>query len=79
MAIAVALENFFGTGAVPFSLDSLVTGETRHYDRFKDVVQEVNRARVWAGFHFRNSDQEGCTLGRKVGRFVVENFFQPLE
>ena len=78
-AITVALERFFGTSAVSFSLDSLVTGETRYYDRLKDVVQEVNRARVWAGFHFRNSDQEGSTLGRKVGRFVVHNFFQPLE
>ena len=77
-AVTVALESFFGTGSVPFSLDSLVTGETRHYARFKDVVQEVNRARVWAGFHFRNSDQEGASLGRKVGRFVVENFFQPV-
>lgn len=78
-AITVALESFFGTSAVPFSLDSLVTGQTRYYDRFKDVVQEVDRARVWAGFHFRNSDQEGSTLGRKVGRFVARNFFQQLE
>jgi hypothetical protein len=78
-AVTVALEEFFGTSAVPFSLDSLVTGETRHYDRFEDVVKEVNRARVWAGFHFRSSDQEGSTLGRKVGRFVVDRFFQPLE
>jgi hypothetical protein len=78
-AIAVALESIFGTNAGTFSLDSLVTGETRYYERFKDVVQEVNRARVWAGFHFQNSDQEGFTLGRKVGRFVVDNFFQPLE
>ena len=77
-AVTVAMEKFFGTNAVPFSLDSLVTGETRHYDRLKDVVQEVNHARVWAGFHFRNSDQEGSALGRKVGRFVVRNFFQPL-
>jgi hypothetical protein len=77
-AITVALEGFFGTSAVSFSLDSLATGETRHYDRLKDVVQEVNRARVWAGFHFRNSDQEGSTLGRKVGRYVARNFFQPL-
>ena len=76
-AITVALESFFGTGAVPFSLDSLVTGETRYYDRLKDVVKEVNRARVWAGFHFWNSDQEGSSLGRKVGRYVVRNFFRP--
>jgi hypothetical protein len=78
-AITEALEGFFGTSALSFSLDSLVTGETRHYDRLNDAVQEVNRARVWLGFHFRNSDQEGSTLGRKVGRFVVRNFFQPLE
>jgi hypothetical protein len=71
------LERFFGTSALSFSLDSLATGETRHFDRLKDVVQEVNRARVWAGFHFRNSDQEGSTLGRKVGRFVAKNLFQP--
>jgi hypothetical protein len=78
-SITEALEGFFGTGAVSFSLDSLVTGETRHYDRLKDAVREVNRARVWAGFHFRNSDQEGSTLGRNVGRFVVRHFFQPLD
>jgi PAP2 superfamily len=77
-AVTVALEKFFGTSAVSFSLDSLATGETRYYDRLKDVVQEVNRARVWAGFHFWNSDQEGSALGRKVGRFVTHNFFQPL-
>jgi hypothetical protein len=77
-AITESLEGFFGTSAVPISLDSLVTGETRYYNRLRDVVQEVNRARVWAGFHFLNSDQEGRTLGRTVGRFVSRHFFQPL-
>ncbi len=77
-AITVALEKFFGTKAVSFSLDSLATGETRYYDTLKEVVREVNSARVYAGFHFRNSDQEGSALGRRVGRFVVHNFFQPL-
>ena len=77
-AITVALEKFFGTRAVSFSLDSLATGETRYYDSLKDVVQEVNNARVYAGFHFRSSDEEGSALGRRVGRFVVRNFFQPL-
>jgi PAP2 superfamily len=77
-AITVALERFFGTRAVSFSLDSLATGETRYYDSLKDVVQEVNNARVYAGFHFRSSDEEGSALGRRVGRFVVRNFFQPL-
>lgn len=77
-AVTVALEKFFGTGAVPLTLDSLATGETRRYDRLKEVAQEVNRARVWAGFHFRNSDEDGSTLGRKVGRYVVHNLFRPV-
>jgi hypothetical protein len=56
-----------------------VTGETRYYDRFKDTVEEVNNARVWAGFHFRYADEDGSKLGRKVARFVVTNFFLPLD
>jgi hypothetical protein len=78
-AIAETLESLFGPGRVRFSVDSLMTGETRYYDRFKDVVEEVNNARVWAGFHFRYSQEDGSRIGRKVARFVVRNFFQPLE
>ena len=78
-AIAEALESFFGPGRLIFSVDSLVTGETRHYMRLKDVVDEVNNARVWAGFHFRYSQEDGTRLGRKVGGFVTRNFFQPLD
>jgi hypothetical protein len=78
-AIAEALESFFGPGRVHFSVDSLVTGDTRHYERFKEVVTEVNNARVWAGFHFRYAQEDGSRIGRKVARFVARNFFQPLE
>lgn len=78
-AIAEALESFFGPGRLRFSVDSLVTGETRYYKRFREVIAEVNNARVWAGFHFRYAQEDGSRLGRKVARFVVRNFFQPLE
>lgn len=56
-----------------------MTGETPHYKRVKDVVEEVNNARVWAGFHFRYSQEDGTRLGRRVARFVTRNFFQPLD
>jgi hypothetical protein len=77
-AVAEALRAFFGTDNVRLTLDSRVTGTTREYDRFHEAVQDVNEARVLVGFHFRNSDQEGSSLGRRVGRYVVERFFQPL-
>jgi hypothetical protein len=78
-AIAETLESFFGRDRIRFSVDSLVTGETRHYTRFSDVVEEVNNARVWAGFHFRYSQEDGTRIGRNVARFVAKNFFQPLD
>jgi hypothetical protein len=43
------------------------------------VVGEVSDARVWAGFHFRYSQEDGAKLGRRVARFVLANFFQPLD
>ena len=78
-AIAEVLESFFGAGRLRFLVDSLVTGETRHYESLREVVEEVNNARVWAGFHFRYSQEDGSRLGRKVARFVMRNFFQPLD
>ena len=77
-AVVEALDAFFGTDRVPFTLDSRITGTTRDYDSLHDVVKDVDWARVLVGFHFRNSDQQGSNLGRKVGRYVVEHLFQPL-
>jgi hypothetical protein len=75
--VTEALATFFGTDNVPFSLDSRITGTSREYPRFHEVVKEVNQARVLAGFHFRNSDQEGSNLGRQVGGYVANHLFQP--
>jgi hypothetical protein len=76
-AVTKALDAFFSTDEIPFSLDSRVTATTREYDRLHDVVKDVNWARVLVGFHFRNSDEEGSNTGRKVGRYVAGHFFQP--
>jgi hypothetical protein len=78
-AMAEALSTFFGTDKVGIRLDSRATGTAREYDSFHDVVKDVNLARVLAGFHFRNSDQEGASLGRRVARFVVGNLFQRID
>jgi hypothetical protein len=80
-AVVGALDAVFGTDKVPFTLDSRapgVTERTRTYDRLHDVVKDVDWARVLVGFHFRNSDLQGSALGRKVGRYVADHYFQPL-
>jgi hypothetical protein len=77
-AVVTALEAFFGTDKVPLTLDSHVTHTSRSYDRLDDVAKDVDWARVLVGFHFRNSDLQGSALGRKVGRYVTGNYFQPV-
>ena len=79
-ALAEALRAFFGTDKVTFTLDSRVPGATptRNYGSFHDAVKDVNLARTLAGFHFRNSCEEGSQLGRDVGRYVDEHYFQPV-
>jgi hypothetical protein len=78
-AVAEALGSFFGTDKIAFSLYSRITQTTRTYSRFSDVVKDVDLARVLVGFHFRNSDEQGTSLGQKVGRYVVDHFFRPAQ
>jgi hypothetical protein len=77
-AIVETLKAYFGTSRVALTLDSRITNTTRQFDHLQWVTKDVNEARVLAGFHFRNSDQEGSNLGRQVSRYVVEHFFQPI-
>ena len=72
-AVVTALQAFFGTDNVPFTLDSRVTGTTREFRRLHDAVDEVGVARILAGFHFRHSVDVGTDLGRTVGRYVADH------
>ena len=77
-AVVKALDAFFATDRIPFTLDSRVTHTTREYKRLHNIVKEVDRARVLVGFHFRDSDLQGSRLGGKVGRYVTHHYFQPI-
>jgi hypothetical protein len=35
-------------------------------------------ARIYAGFHYRNSTVVGQDMGQKIGEYVVANVMQPL-
>jgi hypothetical protein len=82
-AVVEALDAFFGTDKVSFTLTSRAPGlpaaaRTRTYSRLHDIVKDVDWARVLVGFHFRNSDLQGSALGRKVGDYVADHYFQPV-
>jgi hypothetical protein len=48
-------------------------GFERHWVRLSEGVEEVIDARIYAGIHYRTSDEDGAAVGRKVARFVVNH------
>ena len=53
--------------------DAALRHRARHPDR-----RSID-ARVWLGFHFRNSVEQGVELGNDVAKWELERFFQPAD
>jgi hypothetical protein len=77
-AVSEIIAGFFGTKHVHFSADSLVTGTVHTYDSTDDLLSEVERARIYAGFHYHHSVIQGKVLGGKVAHQLLRDFFQPV-
>jgi hypothetical protein len=75
---ATALKNFFGTPNVTVVVTSAVTHTTHTFTSTKDWEQELEYARIYAGFHYHNSVVQGTVLGKKVSDKVARDYFQPL-
>ena len=59
-----------------FALTSETTKATRTFTA-KTLAKDVIDARVWAGAHFRNSDDVASKLGRRVARWIIRRHFRP--
>ena len=51
---------------------------TRTYQSFAQAGKEVIDARVWAGIHFRSSDEHGYELGRRVADHALQTTLRPV-
>jgi hypothetical protein len=50
---------------------------TRHFGNVDEIQHQIVDARVWIGFHFRNSVEEGLRLGKDVARWTLQSNFRP--
>lgn len=57
---------------------SSVLTTSQHFDTVNDIQKQVVDARVWLGFHFRNSVVQGEKLGNNVADSELKQFFQPV-
>ncbi len=56
---------------------SNVLTTTQHFNTVEDIQKQVVDARVWLGFHFRNSVVQGEKLGNDVANWELKQYFQP--
>ena len=74
-AMATVLKLLFGDkpDAPIVAVSSTNPGFERHWERLSEGVEEVIDARIYAGIHYRTSDEDGAAVGRRVARFVVNH------
>ena len=52
---------------------------TQHFKTVNEIQKQEIDARVWIGFHFRNSVKQGERLGNDVAGWELGQFFQPTD
>ncbi len=79
-AVATILKGYFGTPNVNFTVSSTVfnPAHVHTFNNTKELEKEVEYARIYAGFHYHHSVQQGLLLGQHVAQRVLVNFFQPV-
>ena len=56
---------------------SSVLTTSQHFNTVDDIQNQVVDARVWLGFHFRNSVEQGEKLGNNVAEWELRRYFKP--
>jgi hypothetical protein len=57
---------------------STVLTTTQHFNTVHDIQAQIVDARVWLGFHFRNSVQQGLKVGNDTANWELGRFFKPV-
>ena len=79
-AAAMVLAHVFGdqTEFTMRSPSASPINAPRSFKSFSQAAAENAESRVMAGIHFRFSCDAGLELGKKIGRWTVENYLKPL-
>jgi hypothetical protein len=75
-ALTRSLTRVLGTKRIDLWITSAAAGVTRHYKFAGQLNADAVDARVWSGIHFRTADVVGNTMGKKVGDWALDHYFQ---
>ena len=77
-AAATVLASFYGNDTSFTVTSAGLPGVQRDFTSFSAAVQQVEDARVYAGFHFRFSCADAAALGAQVAQWVTGTIMQPV-
>jgi PAP2 superfamily len=82
-AIANVLAAFLGTSRIDVAVPGInpttktFDGYTRTFEDVSDITRDIENARVWAGYHFRESVEAGVEIGGKTAHYALDRYFLP--
>jgi hypothetical protein len=78
-AMGTALKLLFGDepGVSIVATSPTSAGFERHWERFSEGVEEVIDARIYSGFHYRTSMEDGAAVGQRIARSIVQRTLRP--
>jgi len=69
-----AIRNYRGSDAIDVTITSTsLAGATRSYTSLNQIIEDVNAARIYTGFHYRSTLVRSNTLGIAVANWVNDN------
>jgi hypothetical protein len=79
-AIGEVLAKVLKTRNVNVDIQGATGGATtlttsRHFNTVTDLDTEIVNARVWIGFHYRHSAENGVMLGQNVANWTLKRYF----
>jgi hypothetical protein len=80
--VSSLIRHYFGTRKVHIVVDSLAFADGVHthtFDDTTDLFKEVFGARIYAGFHYRHSLDDGGELGKQISKQLFRKHFTPLK
>ena len=75
----IAIQNYLGGDAIDVMTTSTsLPGVSRHYTSLNQIIEDVNLARIYAGFHYRSTLVRSNPLGIAVANWVNDNMMTVL-
>jgi hypothetical protein len=78
-AAITVIQNYRGSDAIDVTtISTSLPGVTRHYTSLNQIIEDINVARIYTGFHYRSTMVRSNPLGIAIGNWVNDNMMMVL-